>query len=87
MKKSLTKSGITSLVSGKYFAKKFTNLASSFSSAKEFSPSKGMNRVQVKVPSKLDNAINIKFPRGQICNEFLSILWVPSAFAGMCNSL
>src|SRR5574343_995792 len=87
LKKSSTKFGITSLVSGKCCAKKSTNCSFVFNDSKEFSPSWGINKVHVKLPSKLANAINMKFPLGQICKDFSSNLCEPSELAGIFNSL
>jgi hypothetical protein len=64
LKKSSANSGITSIESGKLVSKVTTSFLS-FSKSK-FSPQRGMNKVQVKLPSKLGNAINIYSPRGQI---------------------
>ena len=69
LKKSFTKSGITAFVSGKNSAKKAINFSSFVNDSNEFSPSKGINKVQVNELSKLANPINMKFPLGQMCNE------------------
>jgi hypothetical protein len=51
--------GITSMESGKVFLKKASTSLRSFNKSNEFSPHQGMNKVQVKLPSKLGRAINI----------------------------
>ena len=87
LKKSSANFGITSIVSGRFFTKKASTATLSFNDSKEFSPVNGINKVQVKLPSKLGKAISMYSPRGQIWNEFLSNLCVPSLFAGIFNSL
>src|SRR6218665_2228824 len=87
LKKSFASSGITSIESGKFFSKKSSTILRSTSDSKEFAPSKGINKVQVKLPSRFGSAINIYSPLGQMWKEFLSSLCVPSAFAGIFNSL
>ena len=62
------------MVSGKFSLKNASNFGLSFNEAKEFSPSKGIKSVHVKLPSRLGSAINIYFPLGQICSECLSNL-------------
>ncbi|MNT15451.1 hypothetical protein D3C72_1505040 [compost metagenome] len=66
LKKSFANSGITSIESGKFFSKKSSTILRSVNDSNEFSPSKGMNNVQVKLPSRLGSAINMYSPLGQI---------------------
>ena len=66
LKKSSVNLGMTSMVSGKFFSKKAVTDSLSFRDSNEFSPSKGINNVPVKLPSKLGNAINMYSRRGQI---------------------
>src|SRR6187397_110053 len=58
-KNSFAKEGIICIASSNVFAKKVLSFFALFNEAKDGSPSKGKNRVQVKVPSIFGNAISI----------------------------
>src|SRR3954471_4552776 len=72
LKKSSASDGIRAAASGNTLLKKSVTSFLVPSVAKEGFPLKGKNNVQVKLPSRLGNAINIYPPRGHICNAFFS---------------
>ena len=62
------KSGISGIASAKYVWPNACASAAVRNSSNEGEPSKARNKVQVKLPSRLGSAINMKLPRGQMCN-------------------
>src|SRR5690606_18241190 len=66
LKNSEIKSGISAITSSKCASKKALTFTSVSNCSKEFSPWYGINKVQVKLPSKLGRAISINSPLGHM---------------------